>query len=320
MHVHHLSWKKWVGTALTMSILSVSILNLLFLPAPACIETKKSRFSLNTYLNLSLLVDAVLYNYNGGRFTETSIPTTRAFHDGFGILSIIQERYNIDQDYTIAETEPVQGSNGGIYLELMSLNEYSYPAYYVLNAYHNLGKSFDGIINQNKYGNFVVQCYNVSQGGFALKPGDPSNVLANWMIVQTLSWFNLTAEFNLTKNLDFCVKAFQITDAQNVFSCVATTHIIGVNSTLFFNRTAIISQCEGIFLSSFDYFDRFFGLMTLELLEVSPTHYNTSSYLHECIAEFNAEVNGVKNLHNLYAKLCIIALLLGEITTMGFII
>ncbi len=320
MHIHHLSWKKWVGPALIMSIFSASIVNFMVFPTPASIEIKNLRSALNTYLNLSLLVDAVLYNYNGGRFTEASIPTTRAFHDGIDILSIIQESYNIDQEYTITETKPVQGSGGGIFLDLNVFDEYSFPAYYLLNTYRNLGRSLGGIIDLNKYGAFLVGCYNVSSGGFALKPGDPSNVIANWMIVQSLTWCNLTSSFNLTQNLDYCVKAFLITDANNVFSCVATTHIMGVNATLFFNRTAIISQCEGTFLSSFDYFDRFFGLMTLDLLGFPPTYFNTTAYLQEVIAEFNMELSGAKNLHNLYAKLCIIALLLGEITTVGFVV
>ncbi len=320
MQVKHETWKKWIGPALILLIFSAGFVNFYIRPSPARLETKIPKSNLNAFLNLSLVVDALLFNYNGGRFTEANLPTTRAFNDGIGILSIIEESYNIDQDYTLAATQPVQGIGGGALLDLTALDEFSYPGYYVLNVYRLLKRSIGNTLDQAKYIQFLNQCYNGSTGGFSLKPGDPTNVYANWMIIRCLTWLNALVGFDIEKNLEFCKDSLQITNAQNVFSCLASAYITGANLTSNFDRAAIISQCEGSFLTSFDYFDRYYGLMTLDLFGRAPTTYNTTSYLQEVLGEFNNEVQGARNIHNLYAKLSIIALLLGEMKTVGYVV
>ncbi len=313
-------WKKVVTPSLIFLVMTTGVFTFFYNPPSPALLHKVPKSSLNRYVNLSLIVDALYFNYKEGKFTDNGMASMRSVDDAISILWIIRELYHIDTDYTLSAILPVQGPNGGIFYNLTQSDEYSFPVYYLLHVIQILKVDKAAIFNENLLSQYLASCYNITTGGFSLKPGEPSSIDANWMIIHALNILGVPSIFNPIKNMDYCKSVFDINIASRVFSCIDSTATLGGILSERYNVNNIVSVCETNFLHSPDFTDRCYGLLTLNLLGHPATNYNSPSYLTGCISSLNEELHGIKNIHKISLQLLTVALLLGDITPQGFYI
>lgn len=287
-------------------------------------RTVSPKSTLPQYVNYTRIVDSLIDNYNLGRFTENGIPTTRAFFAGSSILDLLGEFYHIDSNYTITALGSIQGLSGGVKFNLEKDGEYSYTEFYIVNGATKLGYDPSEIANFNEtsFTGFIQACFSTTSGGFGLEPGDPANIYANWMILQVLTKMNALEMVDLEKNLEYCETVLDIDDAQNLFSVMASYVLAGRDPQIQFHTQmpSIVDQLQEVHLSSSNYFDRYYALTTLELLGTVPKSYATPVYLEECINALELELDGFQDINSIFTKLAIVALLVGEVTTVQLLL
>jgi hypothetical protein len=263
-------------------------------------------------INYSRLIDSVFYNFNNASFEENNVPSLRAFSDATSILYILQETFQIDKDEVIRNIRNTQGANGGIRYNLYSTDEYSFTIYYILNGLANLQIPYSSYINTTLYTDFLIQCYHNDSGGFSLKPNDPENLYSNWMIMTGLNRLNLTRYFNLTRNMEYLIENLNLKDSQNLFSAIASDYLIDFEICAFLKSESMVDSLISIIEETIDPFERFYSLMSLNLIGQQSKISNISRYVNKNVNDLNLELSGLRNLNKIYTILITIAILIGE--------